>query len=234
MKIRYILIIAGLAWAYSILSMELPTKKQKLEAPRQVSIADYLQKQPQLINQRRKGDMLDLSKLNLTSLEGLHFLPDYAAITHLNLADNGLATIKNKAFYGMNNLETLDLFNNKIKTLEPFAFNGLKKIKKIDLNGNNIRRIEIAFAQLAELEELYLELNKIEYIAPYAFRDLKNLKKLWLGHNNLQTIDARALKGPQDQPLRALEILDLEYNPLSEEEQDKIEDMVPPTITLIF
>ncbi len=234
MKIRYIFIIAAITWAYCFFAMELPGKKQKREPTQEVSITNYLQKQPQLINQRRKGNRLDLSKLNLTSLEGLHFLPDYAAIKHLNLTDNELTTIKNNALYGMNSLETLDLLNNKIKTLEPLAFNGLKNLKKINLNGNNIKRIDIAFARLPELEELYLELNKIEYIAPYAFRDLKNLKKLWLGNNNLQTIDARALKGAQEQSLPALEILDLENNPLSQEEQDKIENVVSPTITLIF
>ncbi len=234
MKINY-LIIAMLACGFDAFSMELPAKKQKVETAKATSIAYYLINQPQLIQQRRKGKILDLSNLNLTSLTGLELLPDRTTIEELNLSDNNLTRIENNAFAGMNNITTIDLSHNQITTLDPLAFKGLPKLIKIDLDNNKLKRIDIAFAHLHSLEHLYLEENDIAYIAPNAFRDLKNLKKLWLGHNKLTTIEPTALIDRENSHglLRAT-MINLEDNPLADQkgEREKINELMGDTLVV--
>jgi Leucine-rich repeat (LRR) protein len=218
----------------SAFAMEMPSKKQKLEKKVQAkSIADLSQ---QLIKERRKNNILNLSGLGLTSLDALSWVPELHTITELNLSHNHLTWIPNNAFAGMTKLQTLLLSDNQIIIVDPLAFQGLPNLILIDLDKNKLQKITVQFAHLKNLTHLFLEDNNISFIAPYAFRDLTQLTKLLLGFNNLASIDPKALIDiEQSQPgLVNLHILNLEKNPLvkNPQETEKITATLPYTTVL--
>ena len=247
MKLRYILLLGLAAWAYYTFSMERVPKKQKVEGQvTQKSIADILKTAPEVIQKRYKisGDqiVLDLSALGITSLEGLEMVPHYTQITNLSLVGNYLTSIPNDAFYGMKNLQKLDLFFNEIRTIEPLAFKGLSMLQELDLSDNKLKQVGVFLANLDNLRVLNLENNNISSIAPNAFRDLKNAVDVSLENNTLKTINLDSLIYKVEGTTRAdglvkLEVLNLEGNQLSDEDQERITQHIhryTPHTTIIF
>lgn len=249
MKIRYILIIITASIAWYIGAMEMPgrqkrkprnpptlaqLKKAREEAPG-YSIAYYLKHRPITIAQRMIGQALDLSNLQLNSLEGLHMIPGIYLMEELDLSGNGLTSIPNDSFYGLRELVNLNLANNNIITLEPRAFSTLSNLQQLNLADNKLTRIDVAFGRLFYLQELHLENNNIRKIMPNSFRDQKHLERLWLNNNLLEQVTATMfIDREEKRGLINLKLLSLEGNPvtLSEEEEEAFEDAFPQAIII--
>lgn len=210
------------------------------------SIAYYLKTNPQLILGKIKGNTLDLSYLNISSLDGLAAIPGIARVTHLGLAHNLIREIKREDFIGVGHLISLDLSNNLleflladsfaelgnlinlflndniIRTLQHDAFTGLNNLKQLSLSRNRIKELDDKMLKgVFNLEELDLSKNEIAILEPHTFVSLSFLKKLKLNNNQIIQLTANMfegfkLKGQSFNGLRYLELLDLRNNKLTE------------------
>lgn len=153
---------------YYVFSPKIPTLQ---ESPYGLSIQDYLDFNPQLIEQRRTGDRLNLSSLYLTSLEGLHNISNIASVKILNLAYNQLQQLQPKTFVGFQNLQLLDLTNNQLQQLQPQIF-----------------------TELQNLQALFLGSNQLQQIQPQLFDGLQNFQRLFLYNNPLTPEEITAIR----------------------------------------
>jgi Leucine-rich repeat (LRR) protein len=184
-----------------IQAMDVPVSKQLN------SIRDYLIHKPQVIEGRTQRRTLDLSDLNLTSLDGLEYVPDIQTITRLNLSKNNLKTIPNDSFRFVPQLRVLDLSINTIEKIEPIGFNNLQQLQQLDLSNNQLTRLSIELSSLNSLKNLNLENNQIFSIQDNAFRDLTNLEILNLSGNDLLHLPLALFT-----PLKNLHFLDMTGN----------------------
>ncbi|KAI5619037.1 vasorin precursor [Silurus asotus] len=121
---------------------------------------------------------------------------------------NGIETIEQEDFIGLESLEMLDLSQNKVNELPAHVFEPLSSLRNLDLSSNQITHIfQNSFAGLELLERLYLHSNSIRSIHPAAFDGLERLIELKLYRNKMTTIPA--LKMPN------LLLLDLRFNKIS-------------------
>ncbi|HRN78385.1 MAG TPA: leucine-rich repeat protein [Candidatus Dependentiae bacterium] len=141
---------------------------------------------------------LDLKNKNITSIVGLHLLPQDIRdnLQHLWLHNNQLTSIPEHAFAGLNNLQMLGLSNNQLTSIADNAFAGLNNLQQLSLTSNQLTSIaEHAFTGLNNLQHLWLSSNQLTSIADNVFAGLNNLQQLRLGNNQLTSIAANAFTG---------------------------------------
>lgn len=128
-----------------------------------------------------------------------------ASTKNLYVFKNGIETLDQQDFIGLENLEMLDLSQNKLKELPDHVFEPLTSLRNLDLSSNQITLIsQESFVGLKLLERLYLHSNTIKSIHPAAFDGLEQLLELKLYKNELTTVPV--LKMPH------LLLLDLRFN----------------------
>jgi Leucine-rich repeat (LRR) protein len=82
-------------------------------------------------------------------------------------------------------LKILDLSENQIDDIHEKAFNDLKSLNDLDLKKNQIKIIpKELFKNLKELIQLHLSLNNIETIDSATFKDLLELKEIYLNNEH--------------------------------------------------
>ncbi|XP_018598522.2 vasorin b [Scleropages formosus] len=124
---------------------------------------------------------------------------------NLYLFQNGIKTLTQDDFLGLDRLELLDLSQNKLTNLPDNVFKPLSSLRNLDLSSNHITHIsQDSFSGLTLLERLYLFNNQIKNIHPEAFEGLQQLLELKLQGNQL--IHLPALHKP------SLLLLDISYN----------------------
>ncbi|KAL4658144.1 vasorin [Arapaima gigas] len=124
---------------------------------------------------------------------------------NLYLFQNGIETLTQADFLGLDSLEMLDLSQNKLTNLPDSVFKPLSSLRNLDLSSNHITHIsQDSFSGLVLLERLYLFNNKIKTIHPEAFEGLEQLLELKLQGNQLMYLPA--LHKP------TLLLLDISYN----------------------
>lgn len=134
--------------------------------------------------------VLNLSKLDITALDGLQNISNITALKTLNLADNQITTINQNIFTKLTSLRQLDLSDNQIIKIGPGVFNGLLKLEELFLYGNKIVEIDAeAFTGLRSLQKLWLNNNEIIEIDPRVFTSLVALKTLNLADNQIAMIN---------------------------------------------
>ncbi|XP_014349930.1 nyctalopin isoform X2 [Latimeria chalumnae] len=117
------------------------------------------------------------------SLQGLGYL------RYLNLQENKINVIHDKAFQDCQKMEYLYLNDNLLSSLPEYSFEGLRHLKKLNVGGNLLRNVSSTwFTDLVELEILYLDRNRINYIEEGAFENLTSLISLHLNSNNLTSM----------------------------------------------
>ncbi|GMU18978.1 MAG: hypothetical protein AMXMBFR12_01700 [Candidatus Babeliales bacterium] len=157
------------------------------------SIAYYLQHNPQEILSRIQGSTLDLSHMNLASLDGLLKIPGISHIRNLSFAHNHIREIHREDFSGLSHLISLDLSSNLFEFLTTDSFAQLENLTHLFLNDNIIRTIQHdAFAGLNNLKHLSLAHNRLQEIYPQLFTGVPHLEQLDLNNNQIKNIEPHA------------------------------------------
>lgn len=166
---------------------------QALKKPRaqeSFSIAYYLKNNLQAILSRIKGNILDLSHMNISSLDGLLSIPGIRNIAHIVLAHNVIKQVKRGDFAGLGHLITLDLSSNLLEFLLTDSFAELESLSNLFLNNNIIRAIQHdSFAGLNNLKQLSLSHNRLQEISSEMFTGVGNLEQLDLSDNQINIIE---------------------------------------------
>nr|XP_046228319.1 vasorin-like [Scatophagus argus] len=124
---------------------------------------------------------------------------------NLYIFQNGIDTLSQDDFKGLEELELLDLSQNELAEIPDGVFEMLSMLKNLDLSSNHITHItKDSFSGLVQLERLYLHSNRIQSIHSEAFEDLQMLLELKLQGNQLTSLPS--LNFP------SLLLLDLSYN----------------------
>ena len=108
-----------------------------------------------------------------------------AAITRLNLASEGITSLKSGDFDGLTGLKVLQMQGNSISDIS--ALKGLTSLTRLYLNSNSISDIS-ALEDLTALTTLFLNNNDIIDISP--LEDLTSLTELNLSNNSISDISA--------------------------------------------
>ncbi|KAG8433249.1 hypothetical protein GDO86_017508 [Hymenochirus boettgeri] len=124
---------------------------------------------------------------------------------NLYVFENGISSIDENSFSGLNGLKLLDLSHNQLSSLPGGVFRSLSNLSNLDLTSNQITEISVdTFQGLTKLERLYLNGNRIISIHPEAFKGLESLLELKLRENQLVA--------PPTFSLPNLLLLDLSFN----------------------
>nr|AIO08214.1 variable lymphocyte receptor C [Petromyzon marinus] len=146
-----------------------------------------------------------------------------ASTEKLQLDYNQLASIDEKAFWGLSNLTYLTITNNpQLQSLPVGVFDRLTSLEKLYLNYNQLKSLPPrVFDSLTKLTELQLNINQLQSIPEGIFKTLTNLQTLYLSTNQLQSIP----KGAFDK-LTKLETLHLQTNKLQSVPEGAFDNLI--------
>ncbi|XP_066252048.1 leucine-rich repeat neuronal protein 1-like [Euwallacea similis] len=160
----------------------------------------------------------------------LNFTFPNCEITHLNLADNDIYSIKDNVFQNLQNMRVLILSSNDLESLSTDVFKGqylegrfdpLKSLIELRLDHNKLHTLnKDIFEHIDDLEILDLSYNPLKVIdlhTTMAIDSLASLKELYLRYTQITTLPEYILNTP-----KYLYLLDLSGNPIS---------VIPPTLS---
>ncbi|KAM4652174.1 uncharacterized protein O3C94_014528 [Discoglossus pictus] len=125
-------------------------------------------------------DCVSNGVVNLTTT--IQYLP--AKTKWLNVSQNEITMVQNRAFSHLPNLLELRLGRNKINFIERNAFMSLRKLYFLDLKYNFIQFLDtLDFSNLTSLKILHISHNKICTLGSIPLRPLRVLKELDLSSN---------------------------------------------------
>lgn len=162
-----------------------------------------------------KNDDLDMDSTELAAQPA-----GLKRLVILNLANNALTRIESHTFKSLNFLQVLDIRNNSIGFVDERAFLPLNNLHTLNLSGNRLHIIGAGFfSGMFVLNRLVLSNNLITLIDNRAFRNCSNLKELDLSSNQLTDVPAAV------RDLKGLKSLDLGENRISVLRNDSFENM---------
>ena len=144
------------------------------------------------------------------------------SIRSIDLSDNPLRSISDKAFELIAGLKELLLRNCSLRTA-PIALRYSPRLTHLDLSHNKIHRlVPWSVSNLYHLQELDISGNSVQFPWPfYAFENMKKMRKLRVAKNGLINLPKPALE-----QLPNLEILDLSDNNITGWNPEDL-DLVP-------
>ena len=138
---------------------------------------------------------LDLSNQGLSDLKPGDFAGLYRVQT-LKLAGNDLRMLPAGVFAGLDHLHTLGLTDNRLTTLPSRVFAGLDRLRTLQLAGNDLRMLPAGvFAGLDHLHTLGLTDNRLTTLPSRVFAGLDRLRTLQLAGNDLRMLPAGMFAG---------------------------------------
>ncbi|XP_044756946.1 phospholipase A2 inhibitor-like [Coccinella septempunctata] len=154
--------------------------------------------------------LIKLKKNQLKTIkEGIF---NHLPLSDLDLSQNEISVIEDKAFDNMPNLLNVRLSFNKIGKWNRNWFQGTPLLTRVSFQHNLIEELPAdAFSNMAGPKNfgkipltlnLIFSYNKIKKIDPNAFRGLEKLNNLWLDNNLLEEIPHNFLKGVTVHELR--------------------------------
>ncbi|XP_071476250.1 adhesion G protein-coupled receptor A3-like [Diadema antillarum] len=97
----------------------------------------------------------------------------------LDLSNNGIKTLRQGAFEGMDSVKVLNLSMNSISYIAPRSFDGLNNLQTLDLSHNRLGSVNnTMFIGLGSVTTLILSHNQISTIAEATFERLTELSKV--------------------------------------------------------
>ena len=151
---------------------------------------------------------LDLSNDGITALAAGDF-DGLTALTQLYLNRNSLETLPAGVFEELTALTNLQLFNNSLSTLPAGVFDELTVLTNLRLQNNSLSTLPAGvFDELTALTNLRLQGNSLETLPAGVFDELTALTNLRLHDNSLSTLPAGVFE-----ELTALTTLRLQDNP---------------------
>jgi internalin A len=167
---------------------------------------------PEPINQLRSLITINLAYNKIQNLP--KSISDIKQLKMVNLAYNVLREFP-KALEWVKSLRVLDLRANNFKDV-PEAITNLSWIDTLNLSKNRIEQLPASIGKLKSLKELYLHQNQLQSL-PSSMKKLETLKVLHLGRNNFERVPEVIFTLPN------LSYLNIWFNPLNEEEYDKLD-----------
>ena len=138
---------------------------------------------------------LDLSNQGLSDLKPGDFAGLYRVQT-LKLAGNDLRMLPAGVFAGLDHLHTLGLTDNRLTTLPSRGFAGLDRLRTLQLAGNDLTVLPVGvFAGLDHLHTLGLTDNRLTTLPSGVFVGLDRLRTLQLAGNDLRMLPAGVFAG---------------------------------------
>ncbi|EFO25703.1 leucine Rich Repeat family protein [Loa loa] len=148
----------------------------------------------------------------------------------LDLESNNITEIGNNPEVKFVSEIDLKLSNNRIKYIKDNAFDSFQKFGRLDLSYNQISAISgAAFNSISQMQQIDLSYNRIVHIPVGTFKNMaKSLKWINLEENQLHQLP-NAL-----QPLRTLEILNMNGNKLTVLDTNMINNLKPVLTELLL
>ena len=169
-----------------------------------------------------------LKYANLSYNDGLDFVSvcsknKHDSLVSLNLKENHILEIKNKAFQKLVNLEILDLSCNSIEEIVLMdMFKDLRNLKVLNLQTNEIVELNVGCLEpLINLEVLNLTQNWLNISVTDICKRLKNLRRLSLAVNFVQTLEFS-----ENYNDHVLEVLDVQDNKIGSIDQTFFYSMI--------
>nr|CAH7752638.1 unnamed protein product [Callosobruchus chinensis] len=114
----------------------------------------------------------------------------YLSLTKIELCQNKIFNVSQKAFKELAQLKMVDLSGNNLTSLEVSTFKSNTKLVKLDLSQNKISFTPFKpFLNSATLETLVLSSNKVDQIYEATFSKLPKLRNLMLNDNSIFFIE---------------------------------------------
>ena len=134
---------------------------------------------------------------------------DLATITHLDLSDASITSLKAGDFDGMFSLMTLYLHDNDLNNLPDGVFDDLVSLDELFLNNNKLKTLRSnAFDGLSSLHAINLQDNNLTSLPDGIFDEISNVQRISLSKNRLTSLPDGIFTG-----LTQLNQLDLSGNP---------------------
>ncbi|XP_072017359.1 uncharacterized protein [Amphiura filiformis] len=110
-------------------------------------------------------------------------------LSHLTLSGGTMASLKERAFARLPNLQSLALLGNDVTVVQNNTFGGLNSLQLLNLSSNDIHDIQRnAFNGLSQLNHLDIRVNKLTKLYPDRLKTLPALQKLYLHNNHLEEL----------------------------------------------
>ncbi|OZC06751.1 hypothetical protein X798_06255 [Onchocerca flexuosa] len=172
---------------------------------------------------------LDL-KNNLISEIPYLALRELKQLRTLDLESNNITEVTNNPEVKFISEIDLKLSNNRIRHIKDNAFDSFQKFGRLDLSYNQISTVSgTAFNSINQMRQIDLSYNKIVHIPTDTFKNMaKSLKWMNLEENQLHQLP-NAL-----QPLRSLEILNMNGNKLTVLDNNTINNLKPILTELLL
>ncbi|XP_018570139.1 SLIT and NTRK-like protein 6 [Anoplophora glabripennis] len=114
----------------------------------------------------------------------------YKTLHRIELCQNKISEISQRAFRELKQLKMVDLSGNNITIIDPNTFKPNPRLEKLDLSYNKISfNPSRSFLQSHSLETLILSDNKIEQIYEVTFYKLPKLRNLMMDNNIIFLIE---------------------------------------------
>ncbi len=135
-----------------------------------------------------------------------------AAITELNIDDEGVVILRDNDFAGMSGLKKLDVNFTSLTDLPEGIFSGLTSLERLRMIENSFSTLPAdLFDGLSSLKFLILVDNGLDFLPADLFDGLSNLEQLDLRDNSLTDIDANLFSS-----LSSLKHVDIAENSITE------------------
>ena len=182
-----------------------PPECQSCDNGRLACVSAGLQQPPDIIPDDTL--VIDLSQNDIRALEGLPSAPNAQS---LRLPANKLEKLEASVLSVVPSLMSLDLSQNSITLIDDKAFDGLIDLRTVSLTGNKLTSIGQVFKDTPQLTSVRLGNNEITEIGEDAFKDNTMVKMLDLSNNNVKKIHKDAFSN-----LDMLRYLILSNNPIT-------------------
>lgn len=148
---------------------------------------------------------LDISSNRLTQTFNIRS----SSIEELNLSNNHIREIVNKAFLLTPNLKILNISHNNIAILYVNSFYGLENLQQLDASNNRLTSIlDNIFLPVPGLTTLWLSHNDLLDLHAESYQGLEHsLQELSISGNNIRNVDDDTFMG-----LHSLTTLDISHN----------------------